>query len=442
MEYQKGDKKIEGKTKIVWGISGDNKNVIIENKNDITAFDDPSFTKNFKTKAVHATTVTCRVFELLKRAGIPVAYVEQISPTEFVSPKCTMISLEVVCRRFAVGSFLKRNPELINENKERAPHRFHNLVVEFFLKTTKGELFDNEEKLVLEGLDPKEGEEDPFIKNPYGLDWELLHPKKPSWQEDSVLGRKVEAGRILGKKSEEMVIDIEKIMRKVFLTLEGAWNNLGYRIIDMKIELGIDDEGNLMVADVIDNDSWRLRDADWKELSKEAFRQGEELDEVEKKYGFVASLSNNFQTPKQALVLWRGSNSDLFPEVEIFEGLQDVFIEKITMSGHKSTQMCLDKLEEVLSKYPGGGVIVAKVGRSNGLGPIIAARTSWPVMAIPATMDSFSSDAWSSLRMPSKVPLATVWPESNAILLAAEILGQKNPVLYQRRQFLIEGQDK
>lgn len=442
MKYQKGDKKIEGKTKIVWEIKDDSKNVIIENKNDITAFDDPSFTKNFKTKAVYATTVTCRVFELLKRAGIPVAYVEQISSTEFVSPKCTMIPLEIVSRRFAVGSFLKRHPELINDEKEKAPHRFHSLVVEFFLKTTKGKLFSDDGKLILEGLDPEKGEEDPFINNPYELNWKLSHSKKLSWEESSSLNKTVEASKILGKKSKEMVEEIKEIMKKVFLTLEGAWNNLGYRIIDMKIELGIDEEGNLMVADVIDNDSWRLRDADWQELSKEAFRQGEELDEVEKKYGFVASLSKSFQIPKQALVLWRGSESDLFPETKIFENLSDISIEEVTMSGHKSTQMCLEKLEEILGRYPGGGVIIAKVGRSNGLGPIIAARTSWPVIAIPATMDSFSPDVWSSLRMPSKVPLATLWPESNAILLAAEILAQKNPVLYQRRQILIENQDK
>lgn len=66
------------------------------------------------------------------------------------------------------------------------------------------------------------------------------------------------------------------------MTLEGAWNVLGFRLIDMKIEFGLDLNGNLLVSDVIDNDSWRLRDADWEELSKEAFRQGETLDEVEK----------------------------------------------------------------------------------------------------------------------------------------------------------------
>ena len=439
MNYQRAQKKVEGKTKIIWEIKNDSKNVIIENKNDITAFDDPKFTKQFETKAKNATTVTCQVFELLKKAGIPVAFVKQISPTEFVSPNCAMIPLEVVCRRFAVGSFLKRHPELINEDKD--PHRFHSLVVEFFLKTTKGALIVDGKKII-EGLDPEKGEEDPFIENPYEANWSLCHPKKPSWEEGSRLDRQVEADQVLPKNPEEMAKEIEEIMRKAFLVLESAWNNLGYRIIDMKIEFGIDDSGKMMVADVIDNDSWRLRDANWKELSKEAFRQGEELDAVERKYGFVASLSKNFRIPKQVLVMWRGSEGDSFPDLALFKDVKGVTIEEVTMSGHKSTQMCLKKLEEILGKYPDGGVIIAKIGRSNGLGPIVAARTSWPVIAVPATMDSFPEDAWSSVRMPSKVPLATVWPESNAVLLASEILAQKNPFLYQRRQIMIEAQDE
>ncbi len=441
MEQQKGEKIIEGKTKIVWKDKNNDQNVIIENKNDITAFDDPSFTKQFKTKAEHATTVTCQVFEILKKAGIPVAYHSQISLNEFVAPSCKMIPLEVISRRFAVGSFLKRHPELTQEN-EKNPLRFHRLVTELFLKTTKGELIGEKGEKLVDGLDPKKGEEDPFISNPLESNWQLCHPKKPSWEEGAELGRQVDAGRVLPGDSKEMVDKIDEIARKVFLTLEGAWGVIGYRLIDMKIELGIDHEGNLLVADVIDNDSWRLRDADWQELSKEAFRQGEELDEVEKKYGFVASLAKNFRMPKQTLVLWRGSDSDSWPELGLLENVNGVTVEEVTISGHKSTQIALNKLEEILGKYPDGGVVLAKVGRSNGLGPIVAARTSWPVIAVPATIDDFPEDVWSSVRMPSKVPLATVWPESNAILLASEILAQKNPALYQKRQIMIEAQDE
>ncbi|MCK5413678.1 MAG: AIR carboxylase family protein [Candidatus Pacebacteria bacterium] len=440
MDNQKDKKIIEGKTKIVWSVKGNKESVIIENKDDITAFDDSSFTKQFKSKAEYATTVTCGVFKLLKSAGIPVAYNKQLSSTEFSAPNCIMIPLEAVSRRFAVGSFLKRHPELTMKEEDN-PHRFHKLVTEFFLKTTEGKMVNPEGKNLLDGPNLQKGEDDPFISNIFEDKWKIFHSKKPDWDENASLGREIEADKILPKNSKEMIENMDKTLRKVFLTLEGAWNNLGYRFIDLKIEFGIDQKGNLLVADVIDNDSWRLKDADWKELSKEAFRQGEELDEVEKKYGFVAGLSKNLRIPRQVLVLWRGSDGDSFPELGLFEKSKEIAIEEVTISGHKSPQSCLNKLEEILGRYPDGGVVIAKVGRSNGLGPILAARTSWPVIAVPATMDSSPEDIWSSVRMPSKVPLATVWPETNAILLASEILAQKNPVLYQKRQFAIERQD-
>ncbi len=441
MAYKKGKKIIEGKTKIIWEIKGDSKNVIIENKNDITAFDNPSFTKKFKTKAEQATIITCQVFELLKKAGIPVAYHEQCSLNEFSATKCTMIPLEIVERRFAVGSYLKRHPEFIQE-KNNLPHRFHRLVVEFFLKTTKGGLINSTGKKVLTGLKPLQGEEDPFISNPLDQNWKLYHSKKPSWDENANLKKNIKARQVFSEYSPKIMKKIEEISRATFLILEGAWNTLGFRLIDMKIEFGIDTRGHLVIADVIDNDSWRLRDADWQELSKEAFRQGETLNKVEEKYGYVASLAKNFRIPKQVLVFWRGSESDSFPDSTMLKDIKNLSIQEVTLSGHKSTQECLNKLDQIISHFPDGGVLITKVGRSNGLGPILAARSSWPVITIPATLDIFPEDLWSSIRMPSKVPLATVWPESNAVLLAMEILAQKNPLIYQKRQLMLEKQDK
>jgi len=51
-------------------------------------------------------------------------------------------------------------------------------------------------------------------------------------------------------------------------------------------------DGRLVVADVIDNDSWRLRNSDWKDISKQSFRDGESLDEVQDKYKLVSGLLN------------------------------------------------------------------------------------------------------------------------------------------------------
>jgi len=79
---------------------------------------------------------------------------------------------------------------------------------------------------------------------------------------------------------------------------------------------------------------------------------------------------------------------------------------------------------------------------SNGPGPMLAARTSWPVITVPAMIDTNPEDIWSSLRMPSNVPLATVCSEKNAVALAANILAQKNPIIYALRQKAIEELDE
>jgi phosphoribosylaminoimidazole carboxylase/phosphoribosylaminoimidazole-succinocarboxamide synthase len=53
----------------------------------------------------------------------------------------------------------------------------------------------------------------------------------------------------------------------------------------------------------------------------------------------------------------------------------------------------------------------------------------------------FPDDVWSSLRLPSQNPMATVLSDKNAVLLALNILGQKNPAAYMERQFALEQLD-
>jgi len=291
-KYVKADKLVEGKTKTIWSVKNDPNLIVIENKKDITAFDDPQFTKQFELKAQYATTTTCKVFELLKKTGIPVAYLEQLSPTEFLAPSCAMIPLEVVARRYAVGSYLKRKPEL-TQPEGQPPFRFEDVYTEFFLKTTKGQLVVKDGKVIVNGLDAQKGEEDPLIDNPKEESWKLLHPKKQPSDPECDLGKTVLAKEVVDTPGA--MDTMEEVLKQTFLALEEAWHNLyNYRLIDMKIEFGITTKGELVVADVIDNDSWRLRDSEWNELSKEAFRQGEELSEVEKKYGLVAELVEKF----------------------------------------------------------------------------------------------------------------------------------------------------
>ncbi|MEN9560778.1 MAG: hypothetical protein RIQ56_51 [Candidatus Parcubacteria bacterium] len=275
----------EGKTKKIFAIEGDAQNAVIEYKNTITAFDDPSFTKEFATKAKHSNTITCRVFELLNEAGVPTHYVRQLSDTEFIAAKCAMIPLEVVIRRYAVGSYLKRHPEYAKAEGQ-PPHRFEEPLVEFFLKTTHGGLSDAK-GIIVDGLDPKKGEEDPFIENPTESVWKLVHPKLPPTDPNSSLGRTVEASRVLNGAS---VKEMEQAIIQTLFTLEKFISKHDFKLIDFKIEFGMTQEGKVVISDVIDNDSWRLRDQNWQDVSKQSFRDGEAMSTIEDKYALVASL--------------------------------------------------------------------------------------------------------------------------------------------------------
>lgn len=83
-----------------------------------------------------------------------------------------------------------------------------------------------------------------------------------------------------------------------FQILRIAWRKLGMRLVDYKVEGGMtQDTGELLIADVIDNDSWRLRN-EAGDMSKQAYRDGEALDEVLRKFREVAELTNSFADPE------------------------------------------------------------------------------------------------------------------------------------------------
>lgn len=285
----------EGKTKVILVYPDDPKLVVVRAKNDITAFDDKKYTRRFASKGASATTTTCRVFELLKLA-VSVAYERQLDDTAFLSPSgVTIIPLEVIARRYVMSgsSYLKRFP---NIPATIPPFRFDQLVVDFDLKTTKGRLIVNGEELV-SGLDAKKGEEDPLIEDVLAEEWKLLHSKKPASDPDSDLKKSVLRDLVC---TREEAVEMDNLVRRVFLILECAWKQFGFHFIDVKIEFGRKD-GRLLVADVIDADSWRMRSGDWKtEYSKQVFRdilkQGdptaEQLDEIAKRYEVIAQWAD------------------------------------------------------------------------------------------------------------------------------------------------------
>ena len=243
----RGPRLAEGKTKIVYADAADPALALIVHKDDITA-GDGARRNQLPGKGALSGRTTTNVFRLLRAAGIPTHFVDAPADDEMVVRRCTMIPLEVVMRRLATGSYLKRNA--VAEGT-----RFDPPLVEFFFKD--------------------DASHDPLVDR--------------AWIADHNVATDAEIDQLAA------------IGRQVFETLEAAWAAQNVQLVDLKIEFGRDAKGNLLVADVIDNDSWRIWPGGRKEamLDKQVYRDttevtDEALREVLAKYKQVAALTDAF----------------------------------------------------------------------------------------------------------------------------------------------------
>jgi len=293
MSYMKSGRVIaKGKTKTIHAVAGTSGLVILESRDDLTKNDDPSQTIKLPDKAKLSNLTACGVFEAMRMTGFPIAYLDCLSNTEILAARCRMIPLEIVIRRFGAGSYLKRRGEPHATGHWRR-NLLMPLVFEAFLKTEGGVIRDHHgNKLGSTPPDGKTGRpiDDPLIDNPNLDTWRLMHPKLPGKDSCADLGIDILASRIIPGKTD--IRKIEVISRLTFLFLEAAWENLGYRLIDMKLEFGIDPIGQLVIADVIDNDNWRMSGPDGKEVSKQLFRDNASISDIQESYRRIAALAS------------------------------------------------------------------------------------------------------------------------------------------------------
>lgn len=248
-----GAKLAEGKTKIIYAHPDDPALAVMVQKDSISA-GDGARRNVIPGKGALSGRTAANVFTLLNRAGIATHLVDSPEPGVMVVRRCAMIPLEVVMRRLAFGSFVRRNPGIAEGAAFDPP------LVEFFLKD--------------------DARHDPQIS------------------EAEIAAQ----GIATATEVQQMIAE----GRRVFETIERAWAEQGVTLVDLKIEFGRPEAAghvaSPLVADMIDNDSWRIWPGGEKGrmLDKQVYRNmkdvtDEGLEEVRRLYETVAGLTDRWQ---------------------------------------------------------------------------------------------------------------------------------------------------
>lgn len=267
---------IEGKTKILSPMEDKTGLWLVTSKDDITAGDGAK-RDVFSGKGTLANQITCDVFERLKYHGVPLAYVHQQGDS-FVTNWADMFPVEIVVRNEAFGSYCKRNPEVIPGTL------FKNPMVEFFYKTNNRDFFGVE----LACDDPL------MVFSDDGVRLSLHHPGHPIDHERPMV--EVAHAQMSVPTRLQLFEDMKTCHRlalQVNTHLKTAWEQQGGRLVDFKIECGRQ-TGLIVVADVIDFDSWRVMLGD-KPLSKQIYRDGGSDEDVMAAMRLTAKITSGFK---------------------------------------------------------------------------------------------------------------------------------------------------
>jgi len=230
----KGIEIAHGKTKVLYEYAGQPDQLVVAQTDQISA-GDGARRNEIAGKGRLAAQTTARVFRLLNLCGLPTHYQsggEDDDNNEMLVRRCNMLPLEVVVRGVAAGSFVRRNPS-VARGMLLVPR-----VIEFFLKD--------------------DANHDPLITP------------------EEIISRGIATPVEVGAMSE--------LARLTFDILAHAWRRRDVLLVDLKIEFGRltagNDKGQLVIADVIDNDSWRIwpQGREDRMLDKQLYRNLETVD--------------------------------------------------------------------------------------------------------------------------------------------------------------------
>lgn len=251
----KGLEIASGKTKVLYESPGNADQLVVVQTDNISA-GDGARRNVIGGKGRLAAQTTARVFRLLNLCGLPTHYLsggEDDDNNEMLVRRANMVPLEVVVRGVAAGSFVKRNPG-VQRGMLLVPR-----VIEFFFKD--------------------DANHDPQITP------------------EEIVARGIASPAEVGAMSE--------LARMTFDILSHAWRRRDILLVDLKVEFGRlvagNDKGQLVLADVIDNDSWRIwpQGREDRMLDKQIYRNLQTVDDealasVKSAYEEVADLVGTF----------------------------------------------------------------------------------------------------------------------------------------------------
>ncbi|MBL0687745.1 MAG: phosphoribosylaminoimidazolesuccinocarboxamide synthase [Sulfurospirillum sp.] len=210
----------EGKAKVLYKTQ--DKNLLIsEFKDDLTA-GNAAKKGNEKGKGILNCKISTQLFELLEKHGIKTHLVKMLNDNHQLIKKVDIIMIEVVVRNIATGSLTKR---LGVEDGTVLPFA----LVEFYYK--------------------EDALNDPILNDEHCIMMDLV-------------------------KSESDLKELKRLGREINSILKMFFVKRRLNLVDFKVEFGVDNRGNILLADEISPDSCRFWDMDTNEkLDKDVFRQ-------------------------------------------------------------------------------------------------------------------------------------------------------------------------
>ena len=226
------EKLYEGKAKILYA-TADPAILLTVYKDDATAFNAQK-RGQIRGKGEINCQITAALFKWLSSKDIATHYIDSPEPNQMRVKALTIVPIEVVVRNIAAGSLCRQTGLPVGQILSSP-------LVEYYYKSD--ELGD------------------PLLTRDRIFMLELVTPQR--------------------------LAEIEDLARKINQNLQSFFAECKITLVDFKLEFGIDDQGNLLLADEISPDTCRLWDQEKSDpqsrvMDKDRFRQ--DLGQVESAY--------------------------------------------------------------------------------------------------------------------------------------------------------------